>query len=70
MKRNYDVGTKMQTFDAGDPVWLHNPRRVKGLCPKLQNNWEGPYIIVNKLNDVIYRIQKGTKDKPKVVHQD
>ncbi|VDI11412.1 Hypothetical predicted protein [Mytilus galloprovincialis] len=44
MKRNYDVGTKMQTFDAGDPVWLHNPRRVKGLCPKLQNNWEGPYI--------------------------
>ncbi|CAG2250324.1 unnamed protein product [Mytilus edulis] len=70
MKRNYDVGTKMQTFDAGDPVWLHNPRRVKGLCPKLQNNWEGPYIVVNKLNDVIYRIQKGPKMKPKVVHQD
>ncbi|VDI75512.1 Hypothetical predicted protein [Mytilus galloprovincialis] len=70
MKRNYDVGTKMQTFDAGDPVWLHNPRRVKGLCPKLQNNWEGPYIVVNKLNDVIYRIQKGPKTKPKVVHQD
>ncbi|CAG2240186.1 unnamed protein product [Mytilus edulis] len=66
MKRNYDVGTKMQTFDAGDPVWLHNPRRVKGLCPKLQNNWEGPYIVVNKLNDVIYRIQKGPKTKPKV----
>ncbi|VDI23711.1 Hypothetical predicted protein [Mytilus galloprovincialis] len=63
MKRNYDVGTKMQTFDAGDPVWLHNPRRVKGLCPKLQNNWEGPYIVVNKLNDVIYRIQKGPRDK-------
>ncbi|CAG2223500.1 unnamed protein product [Mytilus edulis] len=44
MKRNYDVGTKMQTFDAEDPVWLHNPRRVKGLCPKLQNNWEGPLL--------------------------
>ncbi|CAG2242289.1 unnamed protein product [Mytilus edulis] len=67
MKRNYDVGTKMQTFDVGDPVWLHNPRRVKGLCPKLQNNWEGPYIVVNRLNDVIYRIQKGPKTKPKVV---
>ncbi|CAC5413343.1 unnamed protein product [Mytilus coruscus] len=70
MKRNYDVGTRMQKFDAGDPVWLHNPRRVKGLCPKLQNNWEGPFIVVNKLNDVIYRIQKGPKTKPKVVHQD
>ncbi|CAC5371521.1 unnamed protein product [Mytilus coruscus] len=57
----------MQKFDAGAPVWLHNPRRVKGLCPKLQNNWEGPYIVINKLNDVIYRIQKGPKTKPKVV---
>ncbi|CAG2223000.1 unnamed protein product [Mytilus edulis] len=34
IKRNYDVRTKMKTFDARDPVWLHNPRRPKGLCPK------------------------------------
>ena len=70
MKRNYDAGTKLQKFEKGSAVWLHNPRRVKGLCPKLQSNWEGPYVVTHKLNDVIYRIQKGPKTKPKVVHQD
>ncbi|MCZ6925812.1 MAG: hypothetical protein O7D30_11390, partial [Rickettsia endosymbiont of Ixodes persulcatus] len=25
----------------GDKVWLHQPRRTKGRCPKLQPNWEG-----------------------------
>jgi hypothetical protein len=31
MKRYYDIGTKMQNFDKGSPVWLHNPHRTKGL---------------------------------------
>ena len=70
MKRYYDIGTKMQNFDKGSPVWLHNPHRTKGLCPKLQSNWEGPYVVIQKLNDVICRIQKGPKCRPKVVHQD
>ncbi|CAC5419627.1 unnamed protein product [Mytilus coruscus] len=67
MKINYDIGTKMQIFNAGDLVWLLNTRRVKRLCPKLQNNWKGPYIVVNKLNDVIFRIQRGRKTNAKVV---
>jgi hypothetical protein len=42
-------------------VWLHNPHRTKGLCPKLQRNWESPYVVKDKINDVIYRIRKGPK---------
>lgn len=52
---------KCQNINAGNQVWLQCPRRVKKLCRKLQNKWEGPYIVVNKLNDVIYRIHKGPK---------
>ena len=70
MKRKYDVGAKLQNFTERSVVWLHNPNRTKGLSPKLQSNWEGPYVVLNKLNDVIYRIQEGPKCKPKVVHQD
>jgi hypothetical protein len=44
--------------------------RTKGLCPKFQSNWEGPYVVIHKLNDVICRIQKGPKCRPKVIHQD
>ena len=70
MKKKYDIGSKMQNIVEGSAVWLHNPHRTKGLCPKLQRNWEGPYIVIDKINDVIYRIRKGPKYKPKVVHQD
>ncbi|UYV73248.1 K02A2.6-like [Cordylochernes scorpioides] len=55
-------------FSKGEMVWLHNPQRKKGLSPKLQYQWEGPYKITKCLNDVIYRIQKTPTSKPKVVH--
>ena len=52
----------------GDTVWLHNPQKKKGYSPKLQRPWEGPYIVTSRLSDVTYRIQKGAKTKPRVVH--
>ncbi|KAJ8916395.1 hypothetical protein NQ315_014605 [Exocentrus adspersus] len=35
----------------------------KGKSPKLQKSLEGPYIIVTRLNDVVYRIQKNPQAK-------
>ncbi|UYV61916.1 K02A2.6-like [Cordylochernes scorpioides] len=58
MKDRYNVKTSHKTFKEGEMVWLHNPQRNKGLSPKLQYQWEGPYKIIKCLNDVIYRIQK------------
>ena len=29
MKTYYDIGTKIQNFDKGSAVWLHNPHRTK-----------------------------------------
>jgi hypothetical protein len=70
MKRRYDKYSHVLQLDTGATVWLYNPRRTKGLCPKLQCNWEGPYIIIKKLNDVIFKIQKNKQSKPKIVHHD
>ncbi len=50
-------------------VWLYNPARKKGRCPKLLQDWDGPYMIVKPLNDVVYRIQK-PGDHLKVEHVD
>ena len=58
------------SFGSGDLVWLHNPQRKKGISPKLRRPWEGPYVIVERLNDVVYRIQRGSRKKLKVVHRD
>ncbi|GBM64621.1 hypothetical protein AVEN_91694-1 [Araneus ventricosus] len=68
MQTRYDSGPTDHHFKEGDQVWMYNPKRRRGLSPKLQQNWEGPYTIVKKLNDVIYRVQRSTNAKPKVIH--
>ena len=40
------------------------------MSPKLQRNWDGPYLIVDVLSYLIYKIQKSTLSKSQVVHHD
>ena len=70
MKRQYDRRTRTASFVEGDQVWLHNPCRRKGLSPKLQSPWEGPYTVVEKITEVTFRIRGGVRARPKVVHVD
>lgn len=69
-KIRYDKKVRELHFAVGQEVWFFNPRRIKGRAPKLQSNWEGPYRIISKLSDVVYRIQKSNKHRYKVVHSD
>ena len=57
-KRTYDQKAERSRFRVGDFVWLHTTAKTKGLSPKLQRRWHGPYLIVDKLSDVTYRIQQ------------
>ncbi|GBM55864.1 hypothetical protein AVEN_238047-1 [Araneus ventricosus] len=68
MKTRYDSRATDHHFKEGDLVWMYNPKRRRGLSPKLQQNWEGPYTVVKKLNDVVYRVQRSPNAKPKVIH--
>lgn len=68
MKAQYDVRANHGGFVEGDLVWLYNPQRKKRLSPKLIPVWEGPYKIIKKINDVVYRIQRSSRSKMKVVH--
>lgn len=68
MKTRYDIKANSDGFNIGDKVWLFNPQRRKGRSPKLQRSWEGPYTIVTKLNDIVYRIQRGPTAKKKIVN--
>jgi len=42
----------------------------KERAPKLQSSREGPFIIVRKLNDVVYCNSKSNRSKNKIVHAD
>ncbi|KAJ8914139.1 hypothetical protein NQ315_016217 [Exocentrus adspersus] len=70
MKTRYDLRANTGGFQVGEKVWLYNPKRTKGKSPKLQKSWEGPYTVVTRLNDVVYRIQKNSQAKMKIVHID
>ncbi|GFW49334.1 retrovirus-related Pol polyprotein from transposon 412 [Trichonephila clavipes] len=67
MKTRYDARATGHDFHEGDKVWLWNPKGRKGLSPKLQTNWEGPYTVLKRLNDVVVRIQKSPHSKPKKI---
>ncbi len=68
MKRYYDARITETRYERGEPVWLHNPQRRKGVSPKLQRSWEGPYTVLKRINDLVYRVQLGPRTRPKVVH--
>ncbi|GBN26636.1 hypothetical protein AVEN_33386-1 [Araneus ventricosus] len=68
MKTRYDYGATDHHFNVGDQVWMYNPKRRWSLSSKLQQNWEGPYTTVKKLNDAIYRVQRSPNANPKVIH--
>ena len=69
MKERYDLKQLVKPLEVGEAVWLYNPRRKKGLSPKFNRPWEGPYIVTKAINDLVYRIQKGARTKPRVVHR-
>ena len=70
MKKYYDHKIDHKIYDVGAPVWLHNPKSKHGLSRKLQREWCGPFVVIQRLNDVIYRVQETPKSKPKIVHHD
>ncbi|GBM86672.1 Retrovirus-related Pol polyprotein from transposon 412 [Araneus ventricosus] len=68
MKNRYNSRATDRHFKEGYLVYMYNPKRRRGLSPKLQQNWEGEYNIVKKLNDVVYRVQRSPNTKTKVIH--
>ncbi|PNF17535.1 hypothetical protein B7P43_G16461 [Cryptotermes secundus] len=70
MKTRYDKLANSAGYDEGDRVCLYRPTRRKGKSPKLQASWEGPYNVVTRINDVVYRIQSIPRSRMLVVHLD
>lgn len=66
-KKNHDRGVKPRTFEACAFVWRWYPP-ISGL--KLGLGWTGPFLVKQKLTDVLYRIQKSPNQRTLVVHED
>ena len=70
-KKQYDHRvTEKRSYQPGAQVWYYNPSRRKGACPKLTSPWTGPFTILQKIDDVTYRIQRNRRSKSFVCHVD
>ena len=69
-KRNYDRKAYGRGLQKGQFVWLFNKSKKKGRSPKLELRWDGPFLVVKKLSDVTYRVQRKPGSKAFVVHGD
>uniref|UniRef100_A0A3P9J3I3 Gypsy retrotransposon integrase-like protein 1 n=1 Tax=Oryzias latipes TaxID=8090 RepID=A0A3P9J3I3_ORYLA len=69
-KRNYDLRAKGKDFKAGDLVWVYNPKRKKGRCPKLDCQWVGPCEVLEKLGEVVYRVELPPGGRRVTLHRD
>jgi transposase InsO family protein/predicted aspartyl protease len=67
-KQQYDQKADKSGLDEGQAVWLWDPSRKRGVCPKLTSKWKGPFVIVQKIDDLLYKIQKNPRANAKVVH--
>ena len=68
-KRLYNRTKHGEEMQLGQAVWYVNKLRKKGVSPKLEPKWRGPFIIVRKHNDVLVEIQM-TARKFTTVHTD
>ena len=70
-KEFYDRKVHGQPFDKGDLVWLNSPAVPKGKPKKLHCPWTGPFKVVGRLSEAVYRIQHTrNRRKRRVVHFD
>ena len=56
-KAYYDHWARANAYQVGDRVlWLDKKSR-RGRCMKLNRPWTGPWIVIKRLSEVVYRIK-------------
>ena len=69
-KGQYDDRVQPRSFVPGQLVWYYYPRKRRGLSPKWQSFYVGPYRVVRLIDTHTVVIQRSKKSKCLVVHRD
>ena len=66
-KYYYDRGLKARSYEPNSWVWRWYPPKIN---QALGLGWTGPYLVIEKMSDVTYKIQKDIDANPIIVHVD
>jgi len=69
-KDYYDMKSNLISIEPFDKVWFLNENRKEGCCQKLMPLYTGPCLVLQKLNDINYKIQLNGQGTIKVVNHD
>ena len=67
-KRTYDLKVSRRAYERGDLVYLIDSASKVGQSKKLQAIYKGPYLVIEVINSILYRIQRRKQEV--VVHHD
>ena len=62
-KQTYDAGRVIPSYAPKDLVLIYSPIRHIGKSPKLTHHWFGPFEIISKVSDSIYKVKIKYKNK-------
>ena len=64
----YDAKKCFHRFEPGDYVWYATARTQLPVTPKLRKPFEGPFVVLKRVNDLVYLIQFDKKGPTQNVH--
>ena len=67
-KKSYDLRKNFKSNGIGDSVFLFDPAHKKSTSSKLHSPWIFPFLVVDRVSDLIYKIQKHPEAVKKCVH--
>ena len=67
-KRTYDLKMVENSFEVGDLVLKLKAAGKVGQSRKLNPGWEGPFLVIEVISPVLYKIQ--SRKKEGIVHHD
>jgi hypothetical protein len=68
-KFNHDRKVKGGDFQVNDHVWVMNSQKKVGVSPKLSPKYVAPYLIIEKLQNLDYKLRRLDSQKKILVHR-
>jgi hypothetical protein len=56
-KIRHDRKVRACTFEVGDFVWVRDTTTTKGKIKKLSARWKGPYVVITKISEAVYKLK-------------
>ena len=69
-KKQYYCRVKEHNYSVGDHVWRNQWQSPPGLKAGIRRHWTGPWMVTEKLCDVLFRLKHSADSPSVVIHGD